>query len=586
MRDFSTLGDKLGPKIAQLVSQTIVSTRRALGPHEVRIRRQATQDVIDQAGREVAEHYRPLIRKILDAEHVQIDEDVRLFLEDAISGEHQLKAIGGLLMGPAGGTIGTFISNLLAPVLYTAIRSAPQLHVDTQTAAQGVAERVFSDADGADKASGNGIDNGQFAKLVERGLAYPSVADALDLLRRGFISRNQFNLCLERNAVPPQFIGPLGETREVPLPADLAALAVLRNVISKAEGEKIAALTGVSKADFAIMIEDTGEPPGLEQLEEAYRRNIIDKARLHRGILQSRIRNEWIDVIDALRFAPMSVADAVNAVVQNHLPASAAAAIAEENGLQPGAVDTLIQSAGSPLSRTELEDLYNRGEIDRATVEQGLRESRLKNKYTTDAFRLHVKLLEPRMLSSAVEFGTVTHAEAIRRALAHGYSQADAEILVSQASARKLETYKRRVITAAESLYEASGLPEAAFRHVMQTMGFNEAEAGFVIQAADYRRREKQVVTTVSAVRARFIAHHLNQNQASAILDKSGLLAAQRDALIATWKTERSAVVRNLTEAQVIRAMKKKAITIEEADRRLLAMGYTEVDAAILIADA
>src|SRR5258708_1531818 len=243
MRDFSTLGDKLGPKIAQLVSQSVVATRRALGPHEVRVRRQATQDVIDQAGREVAEHYRPLIRKILDADHVQIDEDVRLFLEDAISGEHQLKAIGGLLMGPAGGTIGTFISNLLAPVLYTAIRSAPQLHVDTQTAAQGVAERVFSDADGADKASGNGIDNGQFAKLVEMGLAYPSIADALDLLRRGKISHNQFNLSLDRNSVPPQFIRPLGDTQEVPLPADLAALPALRSLIPKAYAQTPAALT-------------------------------------------------------------------------------------------------------------------------------------------------------------------------------------------------------------------------------------------------------------------------------------------------------------------------------------------------------
>src|SRR5258707_13047225 len=99
MRDFSTLGDKLGPKIAQLVSQSVVATRRALGPHEVRVRRQATQDVIDQAGREVTEHYRPLIRKILDADHGQIKENVRPFLEDAINGEPELTAIGGLPHG-------------------------------------------------------------------------------------------------------------------------------------------------------------------------------------------------------------------------------------------------------------------------------------------------------------------------------------------------------------------------------------------------------------------------------------------------------------------------------------------------------
>src|SRR5258708_25584259 len=135
----------------------------------------ATQDVIDHAGREVADHYRPVIQKILDADDGNLDGDIRQFLEDAISGEHQLKAIGGLLMGAAGSTIGTLISNLLAPVLYASTRSMPQLHVDTQTAAQGVAERVFTEADGADKASGNGIDNGQFAKLVEIASAYPLV---------------------------------------------------------------------------------------------------------------------------------------------------------------------------------------------------------------------------------------------------------------------------------------------------------------------------------------------------------------------------------------------------------------------------
>src|SRR5258708_38897917 len=123
MRDFSTLGDKLGPKIAQLVSQSVVATRRALGPHEVRVRRQATPDVIDQAGRAVTEHYRPLIRKILDADHVQIDADVRLFLEAATSGEDQVTAPGGLPTGPARGASRTFSPYPLPPRRYTPLGS-------------------------------------------------------------------------------------------------------------------------------------------------------------------------------------------------------------------------------------------------------------------------------------------------------------------------------------------------------------------------------------------------------------------------------------------------------------------------------
>lgn len=586
MRDFSTLGDKLGPKIARLVSETIVATRRALGPHEVHVRRRATQDVIDQAGREIADHYRPIVRALLDQDDGTLHPAVRGFLEEAISGEHQLKAVGGLLSGTVSGTIGTFISNQLAPLLYAAVRSEPHLFVDPSTLASGVAERAFTDADGANKASSQGIDNGQFARLVEMALGYPAVADALNLLRRGLISQSQFVLCLERNAVPSQFIAPFLATRDVPLPPDLAALAVLRGIISQAEGEKIAAESGVSRSDFQIMIDDTGEPLGLQELLEAYRRGFIDKATLERGIRQSRVRNEWIPTAEALRFSPLSVADAVNAVVQNHLGQSQAASIAEQNGLAPGNVDILIQTAGEPLSRTEMEQLYNRGLVSHAEVIQALRESRLKNKYNELAFDLHTRILEPRTLASAVEFGSISHADAVKHAMAYGYSEADAQVLIGEGSARKLFSYKNRVITAAESLYEASGLSEAAFQQTVKSMGFTDEEARFIIQAADFRRREKQVTTTVNAVRAKFIAHHLTENQVIAILDKSGLLAAQRDQLIATWKTERSAIVRNLTEAQVIRAMKKKTLTLQQADDRLIQMGYSQVDAAILIADA
>src|SRR5215472_4960688 len=583
---FDTLGSKLGPKIARLVSEAIVATKRSLGPHEVRVRRQATQDVIDQAGREIAEHYRPLMRKILDADDGSLDPDVRQFIEDAISGEHQLKAIGGLVAGGVSSAIGLFLSNALAPLVYPVVRANPNLVLDISSSAQSAAAHITTLGQAQDSIMKQGFPAGAANQLVELAAQYPSVADALDLWRRGDITERQFILCLQRNSVPDQFIGPFAATKTVPLSPDLAALAVLRSVITQAEGQKIAAQSGVSAADFEIMIQDTGEPPGLEQLDEAYRRGFIDKARLEKGIRQSRVRNEWVDVIEALRFSPISVADAVNGVVQNHLTAAQAASIAEQNGLEPGWVNTLIQTAGEPLSRTEMEQLYNRGLVTKEQVLQALRESRLKDKYGNDAFELHVRLLEPRELSAAVEFGVISHADAVKRAMEHGFSPADATILINEGSARKLQTYKNRVVSAAETLYEAGGISETAFRNAAKSSGFDATEIDYLVRAADYRRKEKQVVATITAVRSRFIARHLTKNQAIGILDKAGLLAAQRDLLISTWVTEQSAIVRNLTEAQVIHAMKKQVITIQEADDRLIRLGYSQADAAILIASA
>lgn len=585
-RDFDTLGSKLGPKLARLISQTIVSTKRALGPHEHMIRVKASQDVIDRAGREVADLYRPLISALLDDPDAQIHPDAREFLGKVVSGEHQWHSLAGALGTLGQSALSQAIGNAIAPLTYRINSLGPNLDLDPQTAAQAVTSGIVGLAEGQSTARDQGYDAGEFDTLRLLAQAIPPVSDIQDLLNRGVIDVKTARHWLQRSAIPAELIDDVLNLRIAVLPPDLAALAVLRSVISQAEGEKIAALSGVSASDFQIMIDDTGEPPGPEQLDEAYRRGFISKARLERGIRQSRIRNEWVDVIEALRFSPMSVADAVNAVVQNHLSAQAAARIAEENGLTPGAVDTLIQTAGEPLSRTEMEQLYNRGLATKEEVLQALRESRLKDKYGEKAFELHTRIIEPRTLASAVEFGSISHADAIKHAMAYGYSEADATVLVGEGSARKLFSFKNRVVTAAESLYEASGMSEQTFRDTIISLGFSKDEAGFIVKAADFRKKERQITTTVNAVRAKFIAHHLTENQASSVLDKSGLLAAQRDQLIATWKTERSAVVRNLTEAQIIRALKKNSLTLQQVDDRLIQMGYSQVDAAILIADA
>jgi hypothetical protein len=586
VRDFDTLGSKLGPKLARLISQTIIATKRGMLPTEHNLRVLATQTVIDNAGREVAEHYRPLIRKILDADTGSLNPDMRMFLEDAISGEHQLKAIGGLLMGPAAGTIGTFISNELAPILYAAIRTEPWLHIDVQSAANGVAQRVLTDADGADKASSQGINNGQFESLVEMARSYPSMADGLDMLRRGDINAAAFNLILERNAVPGLFFGPWQEQKNTVLPADLAALAVLRGVVSNAEGQAIAARSGVTAADFQIMIADTGEPPGLQELLEAFRRKFISEPVLEKGIRESRVRDEWIPVIKDLRYSPISVADAVNAVVQNYLSPAEAGNIAEQNGLTPGGVDTLILTAGEPLSRTESEQLYNRGLMSKDEVIQALRESRLKNKYNNLAFELHTRLIEPRMLGSAVQYGVISHADAVKRALQWGYSQEDAAILVGEGSARKLQTYRNRVVSSAEGLFEQNAISETQLKTIAESMGFDVAEADFVVASADYRRKEHAVTAVTSAIRSKYVGHHIAKGQASALLDSAGIPADKRDYLLGLWDIERAANVTNLTEAQIVKAHKLKLLTAEEAAVRLANKGYSAPDAILLLEGA
>lgn len=580
------IGSKLGPKLAQLVSQTIIATKRGLIPHEHTVRTMATQAVIDHAGREIADLYRPIIELMLDMDDGNLHPHVREFLEQAKSGEHQLKAAAGLLMGPVQGAIGTLLSNELAPFVYRIVAGNPNLEVDPSTAANMAARGIDSYDDDAYTASRQGFASDQFKKLWQLAQSPPDVTALWELMNRNLIRDSEAVRWMRRAGYDSSVVLELLDLRKQLLsPADLA-LAVLRGNVTMKDGVEQASWSGVDAKDFDVLLGNTGEPPGVEQLLEALRRGFIDEHTVTRGILQSRIRNEWIPTILKLRFSPMSVSDAVNAVVQNHLSFAQGQRYATENGLEPDHFRTLYETAGEPLSRTEMENLYNRGLATEDDVKQAIRESRVKNKYIDDAFKLHTRLLPPRTISEAVQTGSLTHEAAIKRAMEYGYSRADAVILVDHGSAAKLNTYRKAVMSAIEALYERHGISEQDAKAHAKRLGFSDAEITLIFQAADFRRLEMQQNTAVSLVRSKFLARHINEREARAILASNGVIAAQQDYYIRLWSVELKTETRQLSEAQIIHAMKKKVFDLKETEKRLVNMGYSEVDAAVLIASA
>ena len=235
------------------------------------------------------------------------------------------------------------------------------------------------------------------------------------------------------------------------------------------------------------------------------------------------------------------------------------------------------------MSRTELNDLYNRGIIGSEVVIQGLRESRLKDKYGQDAFALRRRLLEPRVISTAVHNGVIDHAMGIRKAMEHGFNAEDAATLIGTASSMKMARFKDKIVSEAETLYIDGGITREAVKSVAKSMGYEPQEAELLTVSSDYHREQKVFTAAVNAIRAKYIGHHIDEHQASNRLDNIGMPAVQRDFLIHFWQVEAAANVRNLTQAQVAKAIKKQLITPEEGLARYIAMGYSEEDAALLL---
>ena len=583
MRDHSTVGTKLAPKVAHLVTQSVIYSHSRLLHIKHKLAMAVFHAISDEISSEVDTTLGPVLAKLHDL--TPADHPAYPAIHFLHTGSGQLKALAGTGLQISGllGAISTVLNNELAPVVYEYVKSNPHILPDTSTVLQLGAAHLISEGEVTDALAEQGINAGWAAGMMQLAKTWPDVTTALDLVRRKVITPDIMAQWAGLNGVDETVVGFLQKLVTLPVsPAD-AALALLRSDISQAEAEGIAAESGIDAHAFNILVGNTGEPPGTQQLLEGYRRGFIDEAQLVRGIKQSRYRNEWIPLLEALRFEPMSVADAVNAAVQDQLPAADAQVIAEQNGLEPSAFPVLLNTAGEPLSRTEMEQLFNRGLVTQAQVEQALRESRLKNKYVSDAFALHTKIIPIFSIQSALRYGGITDQRAIESLTAEGYSHTDAAAIVSSASMERLKAFRDKVVASTEQLYEDNLITAAAASEAITSMGYTSDEVNFIIQAAELRRQAKLIEQGVNAIRSKFLAHHLTENAASGLIDQLGVPANQRDQLLAVWSLELSAYTRDLTPAQVIKAVKLQIITPDDGLARLQFMGYSQDDANLLL---
>jgi hypothetical protein len=399
-KDGDQLGSKLGPKLVSLVSQSVISTKRGLFDTEHKLRVKSMQSIIDRMGIESAEVAAPFIARILAAHGDELDPLLRDYFETVAGGQDQMKSIEGLFFGGLGSALSQVVSNYASAVTYPLNELKPNLVNDVGNLASAVALGIQDYDNALLNAHYQGLQTGSFDVLVDLAQNPPSVDDLAQFVNRGYMSEDDANAWLTRLGIPTTFKQFYQNLRtNILSPAD-ASLGVLRGDLTLAQGRQIANENGFTDDQFNTLLLNTGEPLGLMQLLEAYRRKFISLDQLKAGILQSRIRDQWVDTAVALAVEPPSTADAIEASVQGYITQDQAKEIALQNGLEEEWFDAMWLTAGEPLSRTEMTDLVNRGYATEDQYKDALRQSRLKDSY----INLSVDLIKrPMTISDALE---------------------------------------------------------------------------------------------------------------------------------------------------------------------------------------
>lgn len=577
-------GHRLGGKVADIVTRAVADHAVRRRPESVRLAMAIQEAFFRLTGSEHKATSGGLYADLLATGALDgWAADTVRFLAHG-HGQWQTLLAGQATGAAMGGGLMSIVQNELAPGIQGILELNPHGLLAPADLAIGVARGFIDYGSGAGDAMKSGLPEHAFNNLVSANFIVPNPGELASLYRRGKLDGVTYTKLLERNAFHPDYEFLLAPLSDMLLsPQELAGLVTF-GVLSEAEAAPMADKAGMHPDDFHRLVLGNGQPPSTEDLLFAYRRKIINRERLLRGITQGPVRNEWFDVIESLGQVPMSTADAVEASIQGHLSKSAAQVIAEQNGLMPEHFEPLWQTAGSPPGAEAMIGYWRRGFVTESDVVQALTESRLKPKYIPLALKTKAALIPMVQVRMAMEHGVVTQQRALELLADHGYTAEDAHIILASAKATRTQAIHHLSVSQVMALYTERAITLSQAHEMLSALGYDSGEVTWIIDLADIERKRKLVGAAVAVIRTAYVDRRIDDNAALADLDTLLIPRDQQDDLMHVWQLERDATVKTLTLPQATAAYKRGLIDAAGLSARIGAMGYDQTDTAILVA--
>lgn len=497
------------------------------------------------------------------------------------------KLTGRVASESMGFAIGTAASPMLEPIAreftIQANERLPNVPLSPEEAANAVVQSHMSLEEAIAEARKSGLRDEHMQLLVEINGAPPGPQEMLELMNRGKVTRDQVIQAIRESRVKPKYTEMLLELAKAILSPAEAAEMVIRNVLTPQEGERIAAMSGVAAEDFERMVRITGQPPGLEMLVRGLRRNLIDEGRFREGVRQSHLRDEWTDLVIGLGEEILTPEQLVNAVVQGAMSESEAEHWRDRVGISKETFDVLVETRGNPPGPEAMLRLYRRGKITRSELEQSLKESNLKNKWI-DTYLESATLELPReVIERLYRHGAIKHDEAVSAVEKLGYSSDDSELMIGAVKAEKTSTDKDLTKGEIVRLYSEGAIGRDDASGMLQDLGYDDQEADFLLTISDFQRISRFLNSAIGRVHNLYVNHRISVEAATTAMDRLQVPTEQREHLLDLWNEERDANVHVLTPAEIRNAAKNGFIPPDEAFTRLVQLGYSERDAAILL---
>jgi hypothetical protein len=339
------------------------------------------------------------------------------------------------------------------------------------------------------------------------------------------------------------------------LNADPATYAqfVARGIDSLNDGQKVAYENGLGGGNFDDMVMLAQTIPDVTTLVEWMRRGLISegvaKEWLTRAGFPPNIQQFYVDLIRSW----LSPADAALAVLRGDTTQGYANQIAAVNGLTQEDFNILTLNTGEPPGLMMLLEGYRRQFITKATLENGIRQSRIRNEWIPFIEQMQYEPISTADAVQAAVQGYITPAQAKTYAAQNGLDPNDFQTLLDAAG----EPISR---TEMLQLWRRGLVQEQDVKNAIAQSRVKDSYIDWAVLLKD------NPMSTADAIEA-YVQGYLTQAEATAIAEMNGLRSVDIPPLMLTAgeplsKTEMLTLYKRgqATEAQVKAALQQSRL--------------------------
>lgn len=483
---------------------------------------------------------------------------------------------------------------------------------DAQLLAEGVAQGQVDEAKAAEWATEHGYGAEQFAAMVSIANTGPALGYAYQAWRRGLLSAGEFATALKRTGLEEQWNAALQGLHDELLDPGALATAVHRGIIagqglllrepplgagkvphvaqSDIDAVAEAAGHGITQERLRVLIGNTGLPLSLGEMLQLLNRGEVVEDDVRRSIAQSNVRNEYMDVALALRRRLLTPHEYVEARLRGWIEDAAMHAGAELSGMEPADTDLLAKLSGRPLSWHQVFIGERRGgQYDGATDAidphflKALQESNIRPEWYSLAWAQRFAYPSPFVLRQLTTSGELTTAETEQILLFVGWEPALAKKVAGRWGGANAGAGKQETLSELEDEYAGGYVTEQELRDAATALGYSGHQLDLLVHLNDARRIKRWREKAVDAIGGAYLDFKIADAVASSELAEVNVTGEAATMLLSLWAKQRRFTIRELTPAQVKKAMSAGIFDRATALEALEDLHYTAADAATFL---